>query len=116
MEMRLSQNCGDNIRIDRSAIWTSFIPPLHCYDWSNHVKPCFPPAEIEQALFLCAAIGACDYTCHMVQMLSHNKFAGFFAVAKHRVAATLGCPGTGSFPTSPLNVPQPNLFEMKQSW
>ena len=56
-EMRLSQNCGENLRIDRSAILTCFVPPLHpCSGWSNRIKPCFAPSEIEHALFLRAAI------------------------------------------------------------
>ena len=33
-EMRLSQNCADNIQIERSPILTSFVP-LPCSDWSN---------------------------------------------------------------------------------
>ena len=55
------------------------------------VKLCFPPAEIEHALFLRAAIYPCAIThvCHTVQILSHDKIAGFYVVAMHREAAAL---------------------------
>ena len=51
------QNCGDNIWIYRSTILI-FSFHLFTSDWSNHVKPCFPPSEIEHqhVIFLWAAI------------------------------------------------------------
>ena len=48
-KMRLPHNSADNIRIDRSAIVTSFFPPLHpCSDWSNLVFHLFTHALIGQ--------------------------------------------------------------------
>ena len=39
-----------------------------CSDWSNRVEPCFPPAEIEHALFPRRAISAGDDTSHTVRI------------------------------------------------
>ena len=99
--MRLSQIWGDNIWIDRSAILIFFAQTSSPLLWLVHhldfcrstsspllwlAKLRFPPAEIEHALFLRAALSACGYT---VRILSHDKIAGFSEVVKHRVAAAL---------------------------
>ena len=76
------QNCGDNIWIYRSTILI-FSFHLFTSDWSNHVKPCFPPSEIEHqhVLLLWAAISACDYSC---VPLPHG--ANFIAQQNRRVS------------------------------
>ena len=63
-EMRLSENCGENIWIDRSAILTSFVPPLHGDTTAligqtvlstRRNRTCSIPASCN--------ISVCNYTC-----------------------------------------------------
>ena len=80
VERKLSQNCRDNIRIDRSAILTSFVPHLH---QSLIGQTLLSTHRIEHALELRHAISACDYTSNTVQLLLCDKIAGFSAGSKH---------------------------------